>query len=967
VSAGTGERAACLDDELLVALVEGRLEASAVDAVDTHVAGCEPCRATLVHALLAASRRTGGAATATDVSHGVGPGSAVGRYMILSVIGQGAMGVVFAAYDPEIDRKVALKLLRVPSRSQEERIAREARALAKAAHPNVVALYDVGRHDDRTFLVMELVDGQTLRKWLAETPRSRQAIVDVFLSAGEGLAAAHAVGLVHRDFKPDNVLVARDGRALVADFGLTYDAESSTQPGAFVGTPAYMAPEQKAGLHASARSDQFAFCVSLREALSGRPPVAPLQAKSDPATRARDVPPRIEAVLSRGLAEQPDGRFSSMRELLAALRRATRRRAPAWVASGAAAVVLLGAVAVFSRTRAAAAPVCPAMSTAGVWDDDSKRAMSSAFRASGAPYAEDAWRTSERLLDADVADLVSTKTSVCEATRVRHEQPEAVLSVRSDCLDLRLHEVRSLVRALSTTDASAVGKAVSAVAALTPPSRCLEVRPEGADTPADSAARANVQALRLRLAEAKALEDVGQDGHALDITSDVLTAARESQFRPLVAETLLRRAVEHSHRNDYTASIQALYDALDASESVGFDGVTAEAWSRLVENLAGAGRYDEAERSSRRAHAALDRSGNPKDPRRALLDGEAFLYDQTGDFAHAETILRALVTEEEQDAAGPPVMLARTLALLRRVLLDMGRDDEASEIAKRVLSLDEKTYGTQHPAVGIDLSFVAAAAWRKGRLDEAIELQRRSIAIGAGSHEPPNVATPIMNLSRMLLDRGDLDEAHELLDRAEAILGAMTGPLEAYKAFVMHVRAIWLDRSHHPDAALALHRDALALRERLLGPDHPLVSASLLMVADSLEATGKPKEALEDYRRAMVIAEKHHQTNAPNYTQSLVGVGACLDATGDTTGAIEVLERALGMLVALSASPRRKGAAEIALARALWHAGADRARSVELAKQADADFADRGAEADRARVEAWLAQHALAARRAGGG
>ena len=227
----------------------------------------------------------------------------VGRFEIRRRLGRGGLGVVYAAFDPELDREVALKLVR-PDRSagdDRERLLREARAMARLAHPNVVPVYEVGYDDDRVFLAMERVPGRTLREWL-QTPRTWREIVRMFLQAGRGLAAAHDAKLVHRDIKPDNVLVGDDGRARVTDFGLAHDDD------AVGGTPAYMAPEQRAGGAVTAAVDQYAFAISLREALGD------------------SAPRRLAAVVQRALADDPAQRWPSVATMLDALDKASQRR-----------------------------------------------------------------------------------------------------------------------------------------------------------------------------------------------------------------------------------------------------------------------------------------------------------------------------------------------------------------------------------------------------------------------------------------------------------------------------------------------------------------------------------------------------------------------------------------------------------------------------------------------------------------
>jgi eukaryotic-like serine/threonine-protein kinase len=282
-------------------------------------------------------------------------GTRLGRYVVHERLGAGGMGVVHAAYDPVLDRRVAVKLLRA-DRSTEDLRARllcEARAMARLSHPNVMPIYDVGVHGRRVFIAMELVRGSTLRRRIdAATPW--REVIGAYLQAARGLAAAHAAGLVHRDFKPDNVLCGEDGRVRVADFGLAgvdppaargsaprFDADTVT--GAVLGTPRYMAPEASRGEPVDARADQFSFCVSLFEALFDAHPYA-VATPDERAGRARRrelarparriaVPRRVQRAIARGLSARPEDRHPSMTALADALERAiTPRRRWPWLA-----------------------------------------------------------------------------------------------------------------------------------------------------------------------------------------------------------------------------------------------------------------------------------------------------------------------------------------------------------------------------------------------------------------------------------------------------------------------------------------------------------------------------------------------------------------------------------------------------------------------------------------------------------
>jgi hypothetical protein len=351
---------ACFDEHTLLDFVDGRLSEGELHRISIHVAACAECRK-IVGTLTSREGATGTVRTASASSEPtpagpLPPGATVARYRIESLVGAGSMGAVYAAYDPDLDRRVALKLLSPAPRSHELRalLLREAQAMAKVTHAHVATVYDVGTWRQQLFIAMEFVRGGTLRTWLRARPRSVPEILDVLLRAGRGLAEAHTAGLVHRDFKPDNVLVGDDGRVRVTDFGLArppHDPRASDTPlaghsswdtvdprstrtGTLVGTPAYMAPEQLDGAPANERSDEFAFCVALYEALYGRRPFEGANVIALRMSMRRDppapdplgsrVPGRVHAVLRKGLSKRPSDRYGSMHELLDALEGALR-------------------------------------------------------------------------------------------------------------------------------------------------------------------------------------------------------------------------------------------------------------------------------------------------------------------------------------------------------------------------------------------------------------------------------------------------------------------------------------------------------------------------------------------------------------------------------------------------------------------------------------------------------------------
>ncbi len=337
----------CLTDETVFAFVEGRLSPEAARGVDQHLSGCADCLTVVAEATKFCFQKDGEPPPGSDL---LAPGMQVSRYVIVRPLGAGGAGMVYEARDPELERNVALKVLRPGAPGEpfsadvQAHLLAEARAMARLSHPNVVNVFDAGTiAPGMVFIVMELVEGETLATWLAHGGRRWREVLDAFTDAARGLAAAHTAHLIHRDFKPENVLVGRDARVRVTDFGLARPdatavpaATSAEATGAvtvttLAGTPAYMAPEQFEMGVSDARTDQFNFCVSLHLALFGRHPHAGdrgglLGAVGDlmsghlpPVVDAGDVPAWLQTLLRRGLGARPEERFSSMDDLITAL------------------------------------------------------------------------------------------------------------------------------------------------------------------------------------------------------------------------------------------------------------------------------------------------------------------------------------------------------------------------------------------------------------------------------------------------------------------------------------------------------------------------------------------------------------------------------------------------------------------------------------------------------------------------
>jgi hypothetical protein len=482
-------------------------------------------------------------APSTEGDAGLRSGGKVGRFFLLDRVGEGGMGLVWAAYDPQLDRKVALKFVHAgaadPSGAS---LLREAQAIAKVSHPNVVAVHDVGADGDRVYLAEEFVRGSDLSAWLRARRALGRADRRGLPPAAQGLAAAHAAGVVHRDFKPANAIVGEDdGRARVVDFGLACSSPAGaasgappagpdvdiaplsatarspalggsdrTAPGTVLGTPLYMSPEQHAGQPADARSDQFSFCASLYEALYGELPFegrtlqelawAKTRGAVRPPPRGTRVPGRLREVLLRGLQADAARRHPSMEALVAALGRAAAPRGRRLAQGAVAAAVLVAAAVAVAGVVQQRRGLCRGAERklAGVWDEARRRAVREAFLATGAPYAPRALQGAQEGLDAYGRELVAMHQEACEATRLRGEQSEEALDLRMGCLSRRLKELGAAADLFARADAQVVRTAAQVVAGLAPLADCADVAALKAPLapPRDEAARRRVDAVR---------------------------------------------------------------------------------------------------------------------------------------------------------------------------------------------------------------------------------------------------------------------------------------------------------------------------------------------------------------------------------------------------------------------------------------------------------------------------------------
>jgi tetratricopeptide (TPR) repeat protein len=515
-------------------------------------------------------------ARAASALFGVSAAVTVGRYRVLARLGAGGGGEVWSAFDPELGRRVALKMIdTAASRALRDHVKAEGQALARLAHPHVVPVHDVLEHGDHVVLVMELVDGQTLRAWASAPGRTARDVVRAYREVGEGLAAMHAAGLVHRDVKPDNAMVGTDGRVRVVDLGLAVAAPEGEgdDAGKVVGTPRYMAPEQAAGKPATAAADQYGLCASLREALGGGD---------------RAVPPWLVPVLDRGMAEDPHARFPSVRALLAALAAdpARRRRR---IVTGAVAVAAAGAAvaAAFvvgrsegARTSAAAAACSgggPAVAKA--WNQARRADANARLGAAATAYSAAAVPALVARFDDYATRWSGGFDAACRARAAGDASP-TLAERRATCLATALTALDAVAALAANGTAADLPDLAQASASLPALERCDDDAALLADlAPPPPAIAAPAAALEAQLAVAQVHVDAAR-ADATTLTAQAVDAARALAHPPLLARALVLDGRAQRDTADHGAA--RFTEAVDVALAAHDDATAVEAFARLV-------------------------------------------------------------------------------------------------------------------------------------------------------------------------------------------------------------------------------------------------------------------------------------------------------------------------------------------------------------------------------------------------
>ena len=828
--------------------------------------------------------------------------------------------------------------------------------MARLAHPNVIAVHDVGI-DRATGLPRHGAGrgGNAQAAWLRQKPRRWRDILALFIGAGRGLAAAHAAGLVHRDFKPDNVLIGADGRVRVTDFGLARSASSGeraadgdnddeelgglpgpaspeaslevplTRVGTMMGTPGYMAPEQCRGEPVDARGDQFSFCASLYEALYGQrafPGSSPdevidsvLSGEVREPPADTKVPGWLRRILLRGLRVDKEERWPTMDALLHALCADPAQQRRRWLAAAAAVAVAGCLVLTVRHFDAEKVRMCQGAERhlKGVWDAARREAVQRAFAKSGKAWAANAAAETTRALDEYATAWAAAHTDACDATRIRGEESEAMMQLRMSCLDDRKQELAALTDLLVVADDETVEHSVQAVEALPSVSLCADVKTLSsvAPPPADPKLRARLADERIRLATARAHLAAGKYKDGLKTAESVAPVAQELAYRPLIAETQALVGELRFKSGDYVGAERAWRDALYAAEEARLDDLKSRVAVQLANVTVDLHGFAAAHEWMRFAEAMVRRTGATGGVQVDLWVQIALVYFRESRYPEAEVAARKAIALAAQMAPKNPLGRAAAYRTLGDVLKYEGRYDEGLQLLEKARAIAESVLGPEHPEVAAILRKEVDAYSMKHDGASALALGRRVLALLQKSLPPEHLM---------------IAQTHTNLAEALGLLGRY-------------------------EEALAEERLALPTYERVFGPESENVGVSNTNIGYALLQLHRYPEARQHLSRAIAIYEKTLPADCPDLAEPMLRLGQLELDEGRPHQAVHLLERALALRQKDANPTEMLTDVELALARALGHR--DR-RARALAERARDQWAAAGQATQVRAATAWL-------------
>lgn len=903
----------------------------------------------------------------------------VGRYRLGLPVGEGATGTVYRAEDPDLDRPVALKLLRAPTdTTAQRRLVAEAQALARLNHPHVVTVHEVGRDEGQLFIAMEFVEGSDLGGWMKRNPPGARShfsqVLQLMLAGADGLVAAHAAGVIHRDLKPGNMLIDAQGRLRLADFGLATSGAPQpkshtraqllatagatlgaglTATGSVVGTPAYMAPEQFEGV-TDERSDQFSFCVTFFEVLYGRRPyegntvtaLLEAYAQGEIATPASTGVPRwAAAVLRRGLAPEASRRFATMAELRAALRRGARRarRRPWWLLGGLA-VATAGTWAV-TREPGVAPCAVSAERLDDAWGPARQQAMRGAIERTEIGAAPQVAERTGQILDDWAEQWATDRARNCEA--LRHDPHNERLAVEQECLRRAVVAVDELTDAAVSLDAAQVRLLPETALMLVDQQRCDQPVLAGSDDADDgelarAVARAHALAGLQRTTEAEK-----EARHA------ALEAERRGLPRTFARAATVLAEIER-HRSQPESSRSWAERGLASAEQAGDLVLQFEAWHQLAKTARSQGNAEQASFALRRARSIVERLGDDAARRQALMWTEAMVDEDHGNYEGAMRGFEAAYRQWD----GNPLTRGGILCDLGRVQETHATLAEARDSRQQCMVEFERAYGEDSPQLAVPAAMLGQTHLRLGEIEAGLryyEQADRGFASSPG-YQPTLRGGVAVMLGQIYRDLGRTEDAQAALDRAIAVLDGVDGAEANVQIARTTLAALYIDTKQYERAAVEL--EAVIADEPPGASKLPTAGSPRLYLAEAHAYLGHTERARRWAREARALMELPLREGTVPHADMLRVVADVYAIMGAHAEALELTEQALR--VADFPAPLR---AETEWIRARALAGLGRSEEAEaLARRARGVLAAGGPATEDVlvRLDAWWAEQAWA-------
>lgn len=913
----------CLGDQDVIRFLEGRSDKTEIDRIDFHLDKCLDCRQ-IIGAL-------GSNAETYCHNTSLQPGEKLASYTILRRVGRGAMGEVYEAEDESLQRQVALKLIHAVD--SKDSIRDEARVIAQINHPNVVTVYEVGEHQGILFIAMEFVIGQTLSEWI-EKDHPLSSLLDVLIQAGDGLYAAHRSDIVHRDFKPDNILVGEDGRVRVTDFGLaTPESESFihgtsqlrdplvSSKGELIGTPAYMSPEQFRGEKATHLSDQFAFGIVCWEVLfkqmpfSGQSIEALSKAVIDGQMRGTQTGNRknrqLKHVFAKMLSSLDTHRFESMSQVLLRLREIQKPPIKRKALLAASAIGVSAALMFSLQNKSAPAVSCDQGNAqiAPIWNQNIKASLTANLE------SKSNWQDAIQNIDNYSEQWAQSADAACHATHIDGSQSSELLDRRQLCLDSKKNDFSGLIHVLQAGEP--IKNVLSATKQLPSIDECEDTQRllSLVPPPATQVDRERLAHIEKKLAETYAFQTTGDTPQAIKNYPSIIQESEDFGYKPLLAKALFRYGDALSSERDQQKTKEVVERALTTATAAGDDHLAAEAAIQLFSTIGFSKGTEAAQIWGELASASIDRTGNDPSLRSDLMLRQA--------------------EQKQKD----------------------GKSEEALRLFRECCALRERVSGSNDISQFACQTGAGQSASSLNLIDESIKHNEKAIEVvkAHGTTKGSLIGMPLISLADSYAELGDYPHAIQSASEALALFIGEYGEGHPWVAYARVGLGYHTLKSGKAAESISHLEKAVEENTATLGADHLNTAYSVVGLADALFELGQIRRSYTLYKSTeSVLATLEAASETELRVAKHLGLGRIALLKSKTKQAEFELSAAVELLEQSTVSPYLSGRAYFELAK-LSRLQKKNEQANELARLALLDFKKRDAlSKEEGAVRIWL-------------